>query len=159
VSQGPPGPHGEGVPHAASGASPAAPIPTFVQVGYIVAAADLPPPTPVTTKELPLNLETVLRLADEQNPQIARAREHVHGSEAAESVAEHSHLPNLLRSEEFRRAPAHARVWQSRVEWANTRNEVLQDAGTTYIDWMTARRGEAITAELQNYDQKLLKKA
>jgi outer membrane protein TolC len=106
-----------------------------------------------------LSLAEVLRLADAGNAQIAQARARVDASIAADEVAGHSHLPNVLRKEAYRRTVAEAKVWQQRVELARVRSEVLQDAGNTYVDWLTALRGEAVAKELETYDEKLLTKA
>jgi hypothetical protein len=108
---------------------------------------------------MPPPLEAVLRLADQKNAQLVRLRKTVADSETAAAVAEHAHLPDCMRTEEFRRSKAEARLWQDRVELAKVRTEVLQDAGTTYVDWLTALRGEAITLELQGLEEKLLERA
>jgi outer membrane protein TolC len=128
-------------------------------VAFRINGPQLPPPTAVLPAEIPPPLEAVMRMADAKNAQIARARVTVEESETAEAVAEHSHLPDCLRQEPFRRRSAEAHVWEHKVELAKVRSEVLQDAGTTYIDWLTARRSEAIMLELEDYEQKLLKRA
>jgi hypothetical protein len=134
--------------------------PNIAAVAFRVDGPELPPPSAVAAAELPPPLEAAMRLADEKNAQIARARVGVAASETAEAVAEHSHLPDCMRHEEmFRRRSADAHVWEHKVELAKVRSEVLQDAGTTYIDWLTARRSAAIMLELEDYQQKLLKRA
>jgi outer membrane protein TolC len=101
----------------------------------------------------------VLRQADERNAQIAQARARVDASAAAETVATHSHLPNCLRPENYRRTTAEAKLWQQRADLARVRSEVLQDAGNTYVDWLTALRGEAVAHALEEKDQEMLTKA
>jgi outer membrane protein TolC len=150
-----------------------------VLASYTAADPELPPPTPADAPTLLpapapavhpaahpavsrvaiLSLDGVLRLADEQNTQISEARLRVDEAVAAAEVACASRLPDCLRDEQFRSTTAPARVWQQRVEYARTRYEVLQDAGNTYVDWVTARHGARIEAELQADEQKLLKKA
>jgi outer membrane protein TolC len=63
----------------------------------------LPPPRPVVTlvadapapKTLPINLETIFRLAEEQNPQVRLARERISGACADLDVASYAWLPHL----------------------------------------------------------------
>ncbi len=133
--------------------------PVVTTAAFHVDAPELPAPTAVAPAEAPPPLEAAMRLADEKNAQIARQRVSVEAAETAAAVAEHGHLPDHVREEPFRRRSADAHVWQQRVELARVRSEVLQDAGQTYVDWLTARRGEAITQELESYEQKLLKRA
>jgi outer membrane protein TolC len=59
----------------------------------------------------------------------------------------------------FRQVDAERKVWQSKAELTQVDNEVLLDAANTYIDLLTARRGEAVARELENYERKLLKRA
>ncbi len=138
------------VPFKTSGIAP---------VALRIDGPELPPPTAVLPAEVPPPLEAVLRLADEKNAQIARARVSVEERQTAEAVAEHSCLPDHLREEIFRRRSAEAHVWEQKVELARVRSEVLQDAGSTYVDWLTARRSEAIVFELEDYEQKLVERA
>jgi outer membrane protein TolC len=56
------------------------------------------------------------------------------------------------------RYAAEAKTWQRRAELARTTNETLLDAGSTYLDLLTARRGEAIGRELQKYQENLLRR-
>jgi outer membrane protein TolC len=63
----------------------------------------LPPPRPAltlvadapATKTLPINLETIFRLAEEQNPQVRLARERISGACAEVDVASYAWLPRL----------------------------------------------------------------
>jgi outer membrane protein TolC len=131
-----------------------------VLAGHQAPAAELPPPpAPPPSSEATLTLDGVLRLADERNAQIARAQASVEASEAADVVANHTCVPNALRPESHRRAQADAKVWQERNELARVRSEVLQDAGTTYVDWLTALRAEAIQRELEKKEEQILSKA
>jgi outer membrane protein TolC len=154
LEQGPPGP---ATPALALRPAPAAiPAPAITAVAFFQ-GPELPAPAAVVA-DPPLSFDGVLRMADEKNAQIARARVSVKEAETAQAVAESSCLPDRLRQEPFRRNYAEAHTWQQRVELSKVRAEVLQDAGSAYVDWLTAVRGEAITAELQDYEQKLLKR-
>jgi outer membrane protein TolC len=121
-------------------------------------AADPSAATPLAASAA-FSINEVLRLADERNARIAQARSAVDARAAAEMVAEHSHIPNLLRTEPYHRETAEAKLWQQRAELARVRSEVLQEAGNTFVDWLTALRGEALTRELEKKDQELLTKA
>jgi outer membrane protein TolC len=63
----------------------------------------LPAPRPVVTlaadapatKTLPINLETIFRLAEEQNPQVRLARERISGASAELDVANYAWLPHV----------------------------------------------------------------
>ena len=57
------------------------------------------------------------------------------------------------------RIKAKAQYWQRRAELARTTNETLLDAGNTYFDLLTARRGEAVARELEKYQLDLLSRA
>jgi outer membrane protein TolC len=61
-----------------------------------------------------------------------------------------------LRERTFQRIDAERKGWQSKGELSQVTNEVLLDAATTYIDLLTARRGEAITREMEASERKLL---
>jgi hypothetical protein len=122
-------------------------------------AAELPPATAAVTPQVTLTLAGVLRLADERNAQIAQAGARVDASVAAEVVATHSCMPNFLRPENYRRTTAEAKLWQQRAELAKVRSEVLQDTGNTYVDWLTALRGEAVARALEDKEQEMLRKS
>jgi hypothetical protein len=122
-------------------------------------ALELPAPAAAAPQPVALSLAGVLRLADERNAQIAQARARVDASMAAEAVATHSHLPNCLRPENYRRTTAEAKLWQQRADLARVRSEVLQDAGNTYVDWLTALRSEAVGHALEEKELEMLKKA
>lgn len=64
-----------------------------------------------------------------------------------------------LREATFRQLDQERKVWQQKAELSQVNSEVLLDASTTYIDLLTARRGEALARELDKYDQKLLDRA
>ncbi len=155
LEQGPPGP----CTPALALRPAAAPIPPtpITQIAHFE-DPELPAPEPIVV-DAPPSFDAVLMLADQKNAQIARARVSVAEAETAQAVAESSCLPDRLRQEAFRRSYAEAHTWQQRLELSKVRSEVLQDAGSTYVDWLAAVRGEAITLELQNYEQKLLKRA
>jgi outer membrane protein TolC len=117
------------------------------------------PAAPAVAKELVVGLEIVFRIAYEQNATIGQARARVAEAEAAALVAESSCVPNVLRNEANRRVTTEAKVWQQRAELARTTHEVLQEAGSTYYDWLAARRGEAIARGLLAKEEKLLGRA
>jgi len=136
------------------------PLSTFVAEGVeATAAPEAHLPEPVANREVVVGLDAVFRLAAEQNTTIAQARVRVAEAEATALVAEHSCVPNLLRSEANRKSAADAKVWQQRAELARTTQEVLQEAGSTYYDWLAARRGESVSRGLLAKEEKLLGRA
>jgi outer membrane protein TolC len=146
-------------PYAAPAVQPRAahPPPTngVVRAGHTEALPDTLP----AAREVPVNLDAVLRLTKENNIQIAEAWERLHEAEIAYEVANTSCVPNFLRKDTFKRTSAEAKVWQQRADLARVTNEQLLDAGNTYIDLLTARRGEAIARELEDYMRKVLRRA
>src|SRR5262249_34133241 len=64
-----------------------------------------------------------------------------------------------LRESTFRQLNDQRLIWQDRAELTKVDNEVLLEAATTYIDFLTARRGQAIAEELEKSERDLLKKA
>jgi outer membrane protein TolC len=108
---------------------------------------------------LVLSLDTVLRLTCERNARILLARERVNEQQAAYDAAVNSCVPEFLRKDTFKRPFAEAELWRRRAELQKAQNEALQDAASTYFDWLTAQRGEAISRDLERYFEKLLKRA
>ena len=179
------------------GVSAGAPAPAAS--GGVVGAAPVPGGEPTAqAHEVPISLDTVLRLAEESNPRIALARERVNESLLENTVAAGSWLPNIyagiayyrheggvqnedgtlthsstgalfpglqiqtefdLREATFQRVNAERGVWQQKGELSRVTNEVLLEAATTYIDLLTARRGEAVARELQKFEERLLRRA
>ena len=154
--------------------------------------AELPAPRPITKEEklVPITLDTVLRLAEEQNIQVAIARERLSESETEQRIAAKSWLPKVyagpsyyrheggiqdfqgnlihsstgalfagmdlnseidVREATFQRVSAERKAWQQRGELSKVTSETLLEAGTTYLDLLTARRGEAVARELEKY--------
>jgi outer membrane protein TolC len=64
-----------------------------------------------------------------------------------------------LRDATFRQIKAERDVWQQKAELSQINNEILLDAATTYMDLLVARRAEAVTRELEEYEQKVLARA
>jgi outer membrane protein TolC len=64
-----------------------------------------------------------------------------------------------LREATFRCLNARRQFWQNKGELSQVSNEVLLDAATTYIDLLSARRGEALALEMEKYERKLLRRA
>jgi outer membrane protein TolC len=126
--------------------------------------ADSTAATPAAPREVVVSLDSVLSTAEAQNARIALARKRVEEAAAAECQG-HCHLSLLLHCpadcEEGGSGPhaAAARTWQRRLELAQTLNETLLDAGNTYFDLLTARRGEAVGRELARYQDALLRRA
>jgi outer membrane protein TolC len=106
-----------------------------------------------------VNLDTVLRIACERNPEILVARERVNESQIAFDAAMQSCMPEMLRKDTFKKPVAEAQLWRRRAELRKVQNEKLEDAANTYIDILTARRGEVIGADLQKYEEQLLDRA
>src|SRR6516165_9483269 len=53
------------------------------------------PPAPTVTQVLPVSLDAVLRLAEEQNPQLGAARERVRQAYAEQEIAEKRWVPDV----------------------------------------------------------------
>jgi hypothetical protein len=106
-----------------------------------------------------VNLDSVLRLTCEHNAEILVARERVNENQAALDAAMNSCMPEMLRKDTFKRPVAEAQLWRRRGELRKVQYDKLQDAANTYIDILTARRGEAIGRDLQSYEEKLLDRA
>jgi outer membrane protein TolC len=63
-----------------------------------------------------------------------------------------------LREITYRKIDAERKVWQQKAELSQVDNEVLLEAATTYVDLLTARRAEALSHEIQRYEQKILER-
>lgn len=68
-------------------------------------------------------------------------------------------MPEMLRKDTFKKPVAEAQLWRRRAELRKIQTEKLEDAGNTYLDMLTARRGEAIGADLQKYEEQLRNRA
>ena len=149
-------------------------------------------------REVPITLDAVFRLAEQQNPRIGAAREKLHESLLAQEQKARVWLPNVyagasyfrheggiqdfngnlvhssygamspgltvqgeldLRETTFQAIEAQRHVLQDRVSRCQIDNEVLLDAALTYVDLLTARRGEAIALDLEAHEKKLLERA
>ncbi|MFM7148337.1 MAG: TolC family protein [Gemmataceae bacterium] len=64
-----------------------------------------------------------------------------------------------LREGVYQLVDLERRIWQNKAELSQINNEILLEAGLTYIDLLTARRGESLTGELQKFEEKLLERA
>ena len=148
------------------------------------------PELPAADKLVPINLDSVFHLAEEQNAQVGVAREKLHESEAEQALAAKAWLPQVyagtgyfrheggiqnedgtlthssfgalffgveihaevdLRAATFARVSAERQAWQQRGELSKVTSETLLEAATTYLDLLTARRGEAVAKELEKY--------
>src|SRR5262249_4559655 len=56
-----------------------------------------------------------------------------------------------LREATFQRVNAERQLWQQRGELSKVTSETLLEAATTYLDLLTARRGEAVARELEKF--------
>lgn len=149
-------------------------------------------------RQLPINLDTVLRLAEEQNPLISVAREKLEESNAENALAAKSWLPAIyggiayyrheggiqnfngdliqsstgalypnleirteldLREATYRQVVSERKHWVTRGELTRISSEICLEAASTYIDLLTARRGEAIARELEKYHFEQLQRA
>jgi outer membrane protein TolC len=123
------------------------------KVAAPTALPDLP------AKAVPVNLDSVMKITEENNAKIAVARERVNERQVVLDAALESCVPDLLRKDDFKRAAAEARYWQARAELASTTTAELQDAANAYIDLLTARRGVDLAREMEGYEEKLLRRA
>jgi outer membrane protein TolC len=153
---------------------------------------------PINAKVLPITMDTVLRLAEEQNPQVLVAREKLNQSLAEQAVASKSWLPQTtagigyyrheggiqapdgtlvhassgalfpgveirteidLKEAAYLRVTAERSEWQTRAEVSKVTSEILLEACNAYIDLLTARRGEAVAVQLENFQRQMLKRA
>jgi outer membrane protein TolC len=64
-----------------------------------------------------------------------------------------------VREATFHRIDAERKHWQQKGELTQVCNETLLDAASTYIDLLTARRGEAVTQELEKHLHEALRRA
>jgi hypothetical protein len=115
-------------------------------------------------REVTVTLDSVLRMTSEQNAQIALARKRVDEAAAAECnrtclLCRALHQCCADGEDGSGHFAAEAKTWQRRIELAKTLNETLLDAGNTYFDLLTARRGEQIGRELEKYQESLLHRA
>jgi outer membrane protein TolC len=152
-------------------------------------------PAAKASREVPITLDTVLRLAEAQNAKVRLARERLHECHLASELAVSCWLPKTyagmayyrheggiqnedgtlthssfgafepglqirsewdIRESTYQRVQAERQVWQKKGELSQINYEVLLEAATTYIDLLTARRGEAIAEELEKFATKLL---
>lgn len=149
-------------------------------------------------REIPITLDTVLRLAEEHNARISLAREKLRESEIASEQGASAWLPNTyagigyyrheggiqdfsgrllhsstgavlpalqiqseidLREGVFQQIDLERKIWQQKAELSQVNNEVLLEAAITYVDLLTAKRGDAIATELEKHERKLLDRA
>jgi outer membrane protein TolC len=110
-------------------------------------------------KPVAVNLDAVMKTAEENNAKIAVARERVNERQVVLDAALESCVPDMLRKDDYKRANAEARYWQARAELASTTTEELQDAGNTYVDLLTARRGLDLAREVEGFEEKMLRRA
>ena len=64
-----------------------------------------------------------------------------------------------MRKDTFKKAIAETTVWRRRVELREKESDILQDASSTYFDWLTTLRGEEISRDQLQYEEKLLNRA
>lgn len=64
-----------------------------------------------------------------------------------------------FREAVFRQIDNERKVWQQRAELSQVNSEVLLDAANTYVDLLTARRGQAVVRALQRDENRLLQRA
>jgi outer membrane protein TolC len=150
-----------------------------------------------TTKEVPISLEAIFRLAEASNPKIAQSREklaesllvqemncrcwlpdtyagvtyyrHEGGIQNEDGTLTRSStgalIPGLtirseldLRESTFRALNDERQIWQDKAELVQITQETLLEAASTYVDLLTARRGEALALELEKAERKVLER-
>ncbi len=105
------------------------------------------------------NLDTVMRQTFERNAEILTARERVNESQIALDAALQSCMPEMFRKNTFKTPVAEATVWRRRAELRKVETDNLTDAANTYFDWLTALRGEEVSRDLLQKEEKLLTRA
>ncbi len=149
-----------------------------------------PAPTPV-------NLDSVFRVAEERNAQIALEREKVNQTQLEAELAAKGWIPKVtagvgyyrheggiqnedgtltrssfgalypgvdlhtdfdIKAATYQRIDAERKRWQQQGELSKVNNEQLLEAANTYIDLLTAQRGEAVSKELEKYQRDALKR-
>jgi outer membrane protein TolC len=106
-----------------------------------------------------VNLDTVMRLTYERNAEILTARERVNESQIALDAALQSCMPEMFRKDTFKTPVAEATVWRRRAELRKVETDNLTDAANTYFDWLTALRGQEVSHDLLQKEEKLLTRA
>jgi outer membrane protein TolC len=178
--------------------------------GSTTGVSQLPAPRPMTdpavplstpaadAPTLPIGLDTVFHLAQDQNAQVGIARAKVRQAYAEKDVASLKWLPDVyvgtawyrheggIQNEDgtlthsstgamfaggeldgrfdvqaiaYEQINAQRKVWQQRGELSRVTSETLLDASDTYIDWLTARSGEAVALKIQDMLKELLSRA
>lgn len=112
----------------------------------------LPPVTASPGQTVPLDLVTVLRLAETQNAEIALGREKVNEAKVQTCSCDGHFMRKIMDCiAPGRHAQAEANVWQQMVELSKVTSDTLQEAGSTYIDLLSARQAEVIGKEMETY--------
>ena len=106
-----------------------------------------------------VNLDIVMRQTFERNAEILTARERVNESQIALDAALQSCMPEMFRKDTFKTPVAEAAVWRRRAELRKVETDNLQDAANTYFDWLTALRGQDVSRDLLQKEEKLLRRA
>jgi hypothetical protein len=99
---------------------------------------------------LSVNLETVLRLTEQQNAQINLARERVR--EDCDAKAIDSWCCSKMTK-------ARSKCLEKQVELSRTTSDTLVEAGNTYFDLLAARTVEAVLRDLETSRRELLDRA
>lgn len=129
----------------------------MLRVGLLLAGGVLPLLTAeVAPNAITVDFDAVMRLTFERNADILVARERVNESQIALDSALQSCLPEMLRKDIFKKPAAEATVWRRRIELRKTESDALQDAASTYFDWLTALGGEEVARDLLTKEEKLL---
>lgn len=104
-----------------------------------------------------LRLDTVLRLARDQNSQINLARHGLTEASAEQQAAGKRGLFDWRgRREQDAATPERIEVWRKQIDLAKLTSETLLDAGGTYVDLLAARISDAIVQETEQKLAELL---
>jgi len=158
--------------------------PAIVQVGYQAPAEKLPLPkeAPVNVaptgiphveakepKVVPISLDIILHLAEEQNFKLGQYRAKVDEAEARADIA--CKCPPVCcpppgqpgqskcASHAYLCFAAEREVWQDRLDLSKLDYDTLYDATSTYIDLLTALSGKSVASALQKDLTDLLDRA
>jgi outer membrane protein TolC len=111
-------------------------------------------------KTLAINLDTVFRLTNEQNVNIAVARAKVQQASVEEEMKVNGILHRMdCGMSYYKKIEAEAKLLEAKAHLRKVASETLIEAGSTYIDLVASLHGQAIAESMQKDMQELLTRA